>query len=230
MESLTKRVTSPLRYFNHGDIVMRLKDTVVTYDRRPCYVKNIEPVLGDNANLHIACVDIKANKPFMCHSSDELLDIQSLPMGWIKTTEGTVMFLARTTRTSQRQGIHLGSILCFYPKHESTHFGFGWNDFTDLRVLLPMFDNEVSSIAQATESQEGGVLNREWALVPLGRNHKNRFFTVYHRCVEVGTYIKDQKRFFFRRGRLTKTRKFQLQEILYHPANTGVRYAISEQA
>lgn len=223
MSSVTKQVLADLRYLTPHDANMRLKDTVVTYDGEAVYCKGTVPGYDPNG-LSVMCIRLKDGKDFICHSSDVLLDLTSLPLGWVGGEGKSPIFLARTTRTSQRQGIHLGSTLTY--GLYGIHMGFSWDNYIDLRPLNECFKNTTFKISEVAGFEFGGPLNREWALV---RKPHDKFFTIFHRSIPVGTYFPQRKEFFFRRGRLTKTRRMQIQEIFDSNKNAGVRYAVTEQ-
>lgn len=230
MESVTKLVLPELRYSSSQDVNMRLKSTLVSYKGEPVYCTGAIAVGSDLTGLHVILHRIKDGQTFYAHSSDVELDVTSLPLGWINWSYNNAkvpLFLCRTTRTSQKQGVCLSSVLVTNPRDRG-HGGMGlnWNSVPELKPLLDCINDRVFSIRDTTSYAFGGVLSREWALV---REMSQSAFVIYHRSVEVGTYFSKTREFFFRRGRLTKTRRVQLQEIFDNPVNSGVRYAISEQ-
>ena len=231
--SVTKKILDDLRYTSTHDVKMRLSDTIVRYGDTPVYVRGSWSMPNDPDGLHIQCLDLVLGEHFICHSSDVNLDISSLPLGWVDYHE-TPFFLSRGTASSQKQGVYLGHVFSFDPSYMSTNRGFGWDSFRDLDGLVRCVSGEYSSIKVIASRPLGGALHRDWALTnPRFRKDDRvspKHLAIYHKAIEVGTFIKDENTFFFRKGRLTKTRKIALQEMFYNPINQGVRYAISEQA
>ena len=227
--SITKKYLPEPRYELASDVKMRLYDTYLKYDEDVCYVSKVLITPTDLEGLHIELFRLKDGLRFVCHSSDVLLDVSSLPLGWVGGSDKYPLFLSRTTSSSQKQGVCLHNVSVYSPSNSRFYRGYTGNE-SNRKFLLDMFEDRIQSISKTVRPEEGlgGPLNREWALINLST--KPGYFTIFQNTIQVGTYIEKTKTFFFRKGRLTKTRKNQLQEIFYHPLNAGERYAISEQA
>ena len=238
-KSVTKKLLPEFRYDSSTDVSMRLKDTIVSYNGSPCLVQGpVDPSGSSHLGVHgleIFCVDLKTLEEFVCHSSDELLDITSLPLGWCvhHGEEGYPVYLMRTTRSSQRQGVHppaLDVLSPVQPDKDQLRHGYSYRRHSDLSSLARFSTGETIPIRSATSRRYGAPLNKDWALVNPRPDRSSNFFTIYHKHIEVGTYRADRREFFFRRDRLTKTRRTALEELFANPINKGAAYGIVQQA
>jgi hypothetical protein len=221
-----------LRYTSASDVKMRLQETIVRYRGELCYVRNVTHVV--DWDLHLALTlrglegSIKGSE-FYVHSSDKHLDIESIPMGWANSADqqGFPLFLARTTRTAQKQGLCPQSLAVWNMTYSDQGNGWPTSSWVYFEPLVDCINNKEFAISSAS-GPKGGVINASWALIPVsGTNEK--IFTVWHNSICVGTYTPANRSFLLRRGRLTKVRKHMLQEIFLNDLNRGIRYGIIEQ-
>lgn len=226
---ITKSLVKPLRYDSAQDVQMRLRDTICRYDGEPVFIQGITAIPGDPSGLYVNARYILSGIPVTFHSSDVLLDVSSVPLGWFDGPEyQKPLYMCRTTKTSQRQGVHPQSMQLWDPCRRDFINGLGWSNWQDLIPLGRAVKGDVFKITKVISRPYGGALGRDWALVnPRG---DGKLYTVYHRSIEVGTFFAKANEFYFRAGRLTKTRRASLQEIFSHPNNAGVPYAVTEQS
>lgn len=225
---ITKTLVNPLRYDSGQDVQMRLRDTICRYDDQPIFIQGITAIPSDTSGLYVNGRFILTGVPCTFHSSDTKLDVSSVPLGWFDGPGGQPLYMCRTTKTSQRQGVHPQSMQLWDPVRRDFVNGFGWSNWQDLVPLAKAINGDVMKITKVTQRPYGGALGRDWALVnPRG---DAKIFTLYHRSIEVGTFFSKSNEFYFRAGRLTKTRRASLQDIFSNPVNAGVPYAVTEQS
>lgn len=230
MQSLTKKLLDQFRYDSSQDVNMRLRDTICRYNGEPVFIRGCTVTNDDATGLSVEGRLILSGTPVVFHSSDELLDVESVPLGWVTSVQGRPFYICRSTKTSQRQGVNPQSMTVWCPVQRDFFPGFQWHNWQDLVPLAEAMTDKVYPIQKVVKQEYGGALNREWALVNPHPAKGRKFFTIYHRSIEVGTYFALRNEFFFRAGRLTKTRRMQLNDLFNHVANKGANFAISEQA
>lgn len=224
-----QKLLKEFRYDNPTDANMRLKGTLIRYRGQAAYVTSI----NDNLYLTLELLYKKAlsHDYIFVHSSDIDVDISSPPLGWANF-ENTPLYLMRTAKNSQKQGINPSSMMFFSPLRGSRSMGrFSFNAHSELYSIGDCIDGDFPSFEKATTSGNGAAFDRDWAVFNPRPRHQSRFYSVYHKTVCVGVYDKKTGRFLFRLGRLTKTRRASLTEILYNPLTNpeGKTYAFVEQ-
>lgn len=214
-----------IRYLTPQDANMRLRDTICRYNGEVVFVNGAAPH-PSKILLEIVLLEPPYRR-IQVDSSDPLLDISSPPIGWLMFKKQP-LFVSRPTIQNQKQGLCPRSVLFYSPSNGKFGNGLAWDSYDDLLAFKDAIENRGQRIAEVVSNPLGGVLGRQWA---LARNKKipADFLTIYHQSIAVGTYFIQTKTFFFRKGRLTKTREMQLRDILYRPENSGDNYVISQQ-
>lgn len=229
-EAEAQNLLKEFRYDNQNDVNMRLKGTVLRYRGRPVYC------LGSFEDLRIQLEDIgdygKNGPPFIVHSSDADLDISSVPLGWANF-EGYCLYLMRSARNSQRQGVNPGSLIYYdpAPRGDRSMARFVFNNHSDLYAIGACILGDYPSFKSLMGLKNGGAFHQEWAIVNPHPSSQKRYYTVFHKTTPVASFDSKTGRFLFRRLRLTKTRKASLMDALNTPANIkeGITYEIAEQ-
>lgn len=225
------KLLEEFRYTLGNDVNMRLKGCVIRYEGKPVYVSQTLD------NLEIQLFYILDGAALQVHSSDSALDIQSPQLGWINfagtRNEGPVPcgYLMRSAKNSQKQGFAPNHQPMFLPGERGSA-SFSWSEMGDLIPIGKMMVGDYPSIKKVTmPGSSGGAVSREWALYCAKHRSIPHLFTVYHRTTAVGTYFANTGIFFFRKDRLTKTRRASLMEVFQNMANfkEASRYGIKEQ-
>jgi hypothetical protein len=233
----TVKLVKPLRYDAYQDVQMRLHQTICRYKGIPVYVANtghdVPGLPADNLGVHIKALNQSVDiDSVVVHSSDENLDITSVPLGWLGLppdldVDMAPLFLARGTRTSQKQGVAYGSIVVYNPISRAVSVGLQISGYTAraLSRTIAGFSNPLHACLKLTY---GGAINADWAVIRTSKG--DSVFTLYHNSIAVGSLSTRSNLVLIRQGRLTKTRRLELQTILDNPESTkGVRYEIREQ-
>lgn len=226
------KLLEEFRYTIGNDVNMRLKGCVIRYNGDPVYVGHTLD------NLEVQLHFLLTGDSLQVHSSDSALDIQSPQLGWINFPEGgrnsgpiPCGYLMRSAKNSQKQGYAPNHQPMFLPG-ERGQTSFSWHEMGDLVPIGQMMTGNYPSIAKAGRvGTTGGAISREWALYCSRPKTNPHLFTVYHRTIAVGTYFANTGVFFFRKDRLTKTRRASLTEIFTNAVNykEASRYGIKEQ-
>lgn len=216
------------RYDNVTDTSMRLKGTIIRYRGLPVYVESCY----DNLYMMVSPIHDRGNdSPITVHSSDKELDISSVPLGWANFEDYSI-FLMRSARNSQKQGMSPSSIVYFDPtvRSDRNTNRFRFENRAELYSIGDCILGKYPSFKTVLKMRSGGAFHMDWAVIRPKRS-LSAYFTVYHKTVPVGVFNSKTGRFLFRRGRLTKTRKMSLIECLNHPSNAkeGLIYDIAEQ-
>lgn len=83
---------NPLRYDTPDDVRNRLNNTVAFYRNRPVYLMAAER----GRDLEVQVMDLLEGNPLgRVHSSDEELDVQAKPMGYMNTADNRVLYATR---------------------------------------------------------------------------------------------------------------------------------------
>lgn len=217
------KLLADFRYTIPTDVTMRLKSSIVRYKGRPVLVGS------HGESLDINLTDILSGESFTTHSSDEALDIASPPLGWLNCRDNCC-YVMRSARNSQKQGVVPQNMYCFWPGHDHDgRQGYHWSETEELRPFAKCILNDYPTVAKCTVGF-GGAFDREWALSNTNSKVRPFYYTVFHKTIPVGTYFVKTRTFFFRRGRLTKTRRLSLETIFNTSANLKEgTYGIQEQ-
>lgn len=218
-------ITNPLRYDNPHDVGMRLKGTIIRYKNRPVYVSSVHETLE---------IDLEPLLPypgnrFTVHSSDIDLDVSSVPLGWTNLNEHT-LYLMRAAKNSQKQGVDPRS-LTYFDARPNAYGGvsdrFRWETMDELCQIGKSMEGELPSFKECLIfARKGVAFHIHWALFDFTTARTQKFFTLYHKTTPVALVNPKNRTILFRKGRLTKTRRMELQEIL---REQGEVYVISEQ-
>lgn len=218
------------RYDNPNDVNMRLKGTILRYKGRPVYCAGAY----DDISVSIEYIDgPDTANTFVVHSSDADLDISSVPLGWVNF-KGFSLFLMRSARNSQKQGVNPGSLVYFDPQPRggrSTN-RFRFENRHELFCIGSAVAGKYPSFKAVLELEQGGAFHADWAVIKPRVDPSSTVYTLFHKTTAVGVFSKKSGQFTFRRGRLTKTRLASLKEILSDPVNAnkeGLYYGIAEQ-
>lgn len=218
------------RYDNMNDVNMRLKGTILRYKGRPVYCSGVY----DGVTVSLEYIDCpgKPEPTFVVHSSDVNLDISSAPLGWVNF-KGYSLYLMRSARNSQKQGVNPGSLVYFdpQPRGERSTNRFRFDNHSELFSIGLCVAGEYPSFKAVLKMDQGGAFHTDWAVIKPRVDASSTVYTLFHKTTAVGVFSKKTGQFLFRRGRLTKTRLASLKEILSDPINSkeGIGYGIAEQ-
>lgn len=225
------KLLKEFRYDNANDTIMRLKGTIVRYRGQAVYVTHCQ-----NDSLNILIEDISHGRnpeeTISVHTSDVDLDISSAPLGWSNFNDYS-LYLMRSAKNSQKQGVNPGSLIYFDPDarldRQTNRFSFQNHD--DLYSIGNTIMGNFPSIKYVLNRKKGGAIHADWALLNLSPERQGTYYTLFHKTTPVAAFNKKTGRFLFRRLRLTKTRKASLQEVLNSPDNVkeGAYFVIAEQ-
>lgn len=217
------------RYDNSNDVNMRLKGTILRYKGRPVYCSGAI----DDVRISIEYIDGQDTaSPFVVHSSDVDLDISSVPLGWVNL-KGYSLFLMRSARNSQKQGVNPGSLVYFdpHPRGGRSTSRFHFENRHELFSIGAAVAGKYPSFRIVLGLEQGGAFHADWAVIKPRADLSSTVYTLFHKTTAVGVFSKKTGQFTFRRGRLTKTRLASLKEVLADPVNSkeGLNYGIAEQ-
>lgn len=218
------------RYDNTNDVNMRLKGTILRYKGRPVYCGGAY----DNIHISIEYIDCpdKPEPASIVHSSDVELDISSAPLGWVNFKDYS-LYLMRSARNSQKQGVNPGCLVYFdpQPRGERATNRFRFDHHSELFSIGLCVAGEYPSFKAALKRDQGGAFHMDWAVIKPRVDPTSTVYTLFHKTTAVGVFSKKTGQFMFRRGRLTKTRLASLKEVLANPVNNkeGMSYGIAEQ-
>lgn len=172
-----------------NDLGQRLNDTICRYKGLPVRIRH-----AGGQNLEIYNIHNKRNLGVIS-TDDELLDISSIPLGYVQVTPDTVVYTSRKAARIYKQGVTQDSLVlnwltpaksrmwgfsCFSQAFENMVLGV-YPSLEDAKKLLkiPRDQSKVTEIA----------ISRE---VALSYDHDMQFTYVYFKARKVGYIIKDQ--------------------------------------
>lgn len=139
-------LVQPLRYDTAEDVRSRINNTVAFYKKRPVFIQHGNNALGEDRKLTVNLDDlISGERTREVHSSDEDLDVQAKPLGYVNL-DGRVLYAMRAPIRKGIQCLHAtnlymydldGQITMSSGEHKTIPFGkMLMNDYPSLNDAL----------------------------------------------------------------------------------------------
>lgn len=216
------------RYPQSSDAQMRLSNSFVRYKDVPIWMN---AVIDDK---YIEAFTLDSFTSGYLHFNDENIDVSNIPVGWVNTVSSLPVHLLRVPHRAQKQGFgpqeaaqfvpftdpEIGSHVSFHRDHSTKGLSIWTIGNTLLGKFLPIID--------LVDQPCGGPMSSEWCIAApktSDKKRRNSIFTLFHDSYSIGYYDHTNRKFSFRPGTLTKTRRRTLNEICI---TNGGGYVIEE--
>ena len=201
-----------IQYESVNDANMRLSGTIVLYDGKPVYIREVgalaegEGKNGDIYRVYIKELPIKPNdrgayeRKFI---SSKKFDLAPFPMGFMNTASGKAVYLSRAPRRQQKQGLSEATLSQYVVGDLS---GQGrlvrFADLTSSQQFVDCINGKYPSVAEATKMVAEGADSVAFSRVFAIARDKSlpELIYLYHKKDKVG-FIMDGKLKLSAKGR-----------------------------
>ena len=190
------------RYNANSDAGMRLGRTLIRYEDKLYYVKD---VVGP---CDLICWDLESSEDVLLNANDSKLDISSIPLGYLNNQNISAFYPMRRPTRSQRQGVDTGRLMYFSPFHRQT-IGMGGIDLWP--AFRKLHENSYPTVEECLKAKSSLAFSRSWCLVATKSENVK---TLFCKDIPVGTYLVRPRTFLFAPGQLNNVRERSLQNVL----------------
>jgi hypothetical protein len=151
------RLVDPIRWDRPQDVEMRLHETVVRFMDYPVRVVSTRDgeccvqFIGQREDVPKHILEkTKENMTFFVHSSDEDLDVTSIPLGYVNLTNQTY-YLCRKPMRRQKQGVHPDNLTFLDADKDRARKRYSTRDVLFSKGLVQCVSNRYPTVIECLE-------------------------------------------------------------------------------